>query len=860
MENITLSFCLKKSTLKPLFASVLILLFCDVRGQEPPYSPYLDHPWVDSVLASLSAEERIAQWIWISTGADEPVSHLAETDHIIRQHGIGGVVFQPGDPNRQSGLVQHYQSISKIPLAVAADGEWGPFPSQLSLEAIPDTSLKIQAGRRMARQLRGRGINLVLAPITDDHVRTGFQENHLLVARKQIRGQDPAQWDSAFINLPGFDQLITAGMEAASSLAGCIRPEDFHSGILIDQLLALLETGSVDEDVINNRTRMILAFKYWSGLHEDSFENPPDETEFIWDLHKHSLTVLNNRDQTIPIMGLDRKKIACLAIHKGSRTAFQEMAANYTRTDDYAWPSRGMTKDSLLQTLSSYDAVLAGIHPSDASRELDTFLGSLSEQVRLISVFFGDPGAVDAMEGLKSSDGLILAYQPNLYTEELAAQLVFGGIGGQGRLPVRINGEYPEGHGIVTAGGIRLQYAYPENAGVSSAELTRKIDSIVYRGLDAGAYPGCEVMAARRGMVIFHKTYGYHTFDQRIDVRKEDLYDLASVTKVSGPLSGLMLLESMGKFSHADRLGDYAPSLKRSAKADLELKEVLAHQAGLYPYLLYWKSTVKINGNYKRRFIRDSPSEKFSVQVADRIYLKNNFRKKIYKAIRKSDLGEKKYVYSGLSFLLYPEIIEDLSGERYEDFLTDNIYHRLGAWDLVFNPYRFYPLSRIAPTEIDTLFRRQLVHGYVHDEAAAVMGGYSGNAGLFSTANDLLKLFEMYRRMGHYGGEQIIAEDVLKAYTRYQFPGQENRRGLGFDKPTLGENDGTSDDYPCPGASPSSFGHSGFTGTFAWADPENEITYVFLSNRVYPTRENDLLSRMDIRTAILQSIYDSIIK
>jgi CubicO group peptidase (beta-lactamase class C family) len=186
------------------------------------------------------------------------------------------------------------------------------------------------------------------------------------------------------------------------------------------------------------------------------------------------------------------------------------------------------------------------------------------------------------------------------------------------------------------------------------------------------------------------------------------------------------------------------------------------------------------------------------------------------------------------------------------------VYHRLGAWDLVFNPWRDYPLSRIVPTEYDSLFRKQLVHGYVHDEGAATMGGFSGNAGLFSTAGDLLKLFEMYRRMGLYGGEQIIPSEVLKQYTGYQFPENMNRRGLGFDKPLLDERNGTAGDYPCPGASPASFGHSGFTGTFAWVDPEHEISYVFLSNRVYPTRENNLLSELNIRTAILQSIYDAI--
>jgi CubicO group peptidase (beta-lactamase class C family) len=368
------------------------------------------------------------------------------------------------------------------------------------------------------------------------------------------------------------------------------------------------------------------------------------------------------------------------------------------------------------------------------------------------------------------------------------------------------------------------------------------------------------VIVARKGIVVFHKTYGYHTYDARIGVEKKDLYDLASVTKVSGPLSGLMWLESRGKFSHQGRLGDYIPAMKGSDKADLELRDILSHKAGLYPWIPYWERTVKKSGHYKRRFLRTAASDPFSLAVADRVYLKSDYKKRIYREIRKSELGENTYLYSGLSFFLFPEMIEHLSDEPYEAFLYHRIYRKLGAWDLVFRPHRFYTLSQIVPTEYDSLFRKQLVHGYVHDEGAAMMVGYSGNAGLFATANDLLKLFEMYRRMGNYGGEQIIAEEVMKTYTSYQFPEENIRRGLGFDKPLLNEFDATGDDYPCPGASASSFGHSGFTGTFAWVDPEHEVSYVFLSNRVHPTRNNQLLYEMNIRTDILQSVLDSILE
>jgi CubicO group peptidase (beta-lactamase class C family) len=231
----------------------------------------------------------------------------------------------------------------------------------------------------------------------------------------------------------------------------------------------------------------------------------------------------------------------------------------------------------------------------------------------------------------------------------------------------------------------------------------------------------------------------------------------------------------------------------------------------------------------------------------------------MYSAIRRSKLGEKKYTYSDLTFIITPEIIKNISGQEWYEYVSSNIYHKIGAFDLVFNPYPDYPLSRIIPTEYDSLFRKQQLRGNVHDETAGMLGGISGHAGLFATSNDLMKLMELYRRMGNYGGEQLIDRSVLEEYTRVQFPENFNRRGLGFDKPLLNNSELPHDKaYPTYGASPSSFGHSGYTGTFVWVDPEKEVSYVFFSNRVYPTRNNNLISDLSIRGSILQAIYDSI--
>jgi CubicO group peptidase (beta-lactamase class C family) len=231
----------------------------------------------------------------------------------------------------------------------------------------------------------------------------------------------------------------------------------------------------------------------------------------------------------------------------------------------------------------------------------------------------------------------------------------------------------------------------------------------------------------------------------------------------------------------------------------------------------------------------------------------------MFSEIKKSQIGEKKYIYSDLTFIITPEIIEKSTGQKWYDFVTANIYKKIGAYDICFNPYLKYPLSRIVPTEYDSLFRKQLLRGTVHDETAAMLGGISGHAGLFATANDLMKLMDLYRRMGEYGGEQLIGRDVMEEYTGVQFPENNNRRGLGFDKPLLNNSELTQQEaYPTRSASHSSFGHSGYTGTFVWVDPVYDISYIFLCNRVYPTRNNNLLSDLNIRTEILQAIYDSI--
>jgi CubicO group peptidase (beta-lactamase class C family) len=384
------------------------------------------------------------------------------------------------------------------------------------------------------------------------------------------------------------------------------------------------------------------------------------------------------------------------------------------------------------------------------------------------------------------------------------------------------------------------------------------IDLIVQEGLDSMAYPGAQVLISHNGKVIFEKAYGFHTYDSLIAVSTDDLYDLASVTKVSSGLPILMRMVDQGVISLDQTLGSVYPPFRKSNKGDLSVREILAHQSGMVPYLVFWQKTKRKNGKFKRRTFRDEPSNKYNIRVSDSLYMHQRYTRKMKKFIRKSPVdSEKDYRYSGLFFQILPEIIELHTGRKYLDVLQKDIFDPLGIQSLTYNPAVFTDLRRIVPTEYDSLFRQELVHGWTHDEAAAMLGGVSCNAGLFGNAQGLFRLFQMYANGGILDGTRIIEEKTVLEFTAHQFCHNENRRGLGFDKPLL-EYDAEKS-YVAKDASPYSFGHSGFTGTFVWADPAHDLIVIFLSNRVHPTRNNRKLYTLNIRPRIHQLAYNMLI-
>lgn len=975
-----------------IIPTLTLLSFIPVRSQntDPPFLKYMNHPWVDSVMKTLSLDQQIAQCIWVAGYSNRDVAHEVEISDIIRKYGVGGIVFFQGTAAKQAELTNYYQKISKVPLIISLDAEWGAgmrienvdrFPYQMTLGAIKNDSLIYQFGKAVAQQFKRLGMQVNFAPVLDINVNAqnpvinyrsfgenrekvtaksimymkGMQDNGILATGKHFPGHGDTNVDShldlplithsrarldsvelypfrkliaqgigsimvAHLNLPsldtstglpstlshiiitdllknelGFKGLVVTDAMMMKAVTKYFKPGEADAKALeagndvaefvtdveatIRETKNYITTKKLTAEDIAMKCRKVLALKYWSGLNkpaiinQDNIESdlsPAMSKALIRELYANALTVLNNKQDIIPVKNLQNLKIATIAINSNDISLFQKRLADYYPGDQFFInPADTAACRKLLKKLPEYDIVIAGVSDLDQrpnmgfgiKPELISFLENLIPHNNTIIAWFGNPYGIDKVPVLQKANGLILAYQENDFAEDLSAQLIFGGIGAKGTLPVTINSNYPADYGIMTTGNIRLQYGLPESAGMSSAVLNNKIDSIANAGLAAKAYPGCVVMAARKGVVVFHKAYGYQTYDERIAVREDDLYDLASITKISSTLAGLMLLNTEGKFSPDKTLGYYLPDFRRTNKGNIGMRDFLTHQAGLTPFIQFWKETVKKDGKFKPRTFSSESGKKYPLEVAQGLYIYKNYRKKMFSEIKKSPLGEKKYVYSDLTFIIAPEIIENLTGLKWYDFVTDSIFKKLGAVEMGFNPYKRFPMDRIVPTEYDSLFRKQQLQGTVHDEAAAMQGGISGHAGLFSNANDLMKLMELYRRMGDYGGQQILGKNVMEDYTRVQFPGNNNRRGLGFDKPLLNNSAlPEKDSYPTTKASPESFGHSGYTGTFVWVDPVSEISYVFLCNRVFPTRRNEELYNMNIRTSILKAIYDSIIR
>ena len=447
----------------------------------------------------------------------------------------------------------------------------------------------------------------------------------------------------------------------------------------------------------------------------------------------------------------------------------------------------------------------------------------------------------------------MVAYQNSKLAQEKTAQLIFGAIGAKGKLPVSAHSEFPVNTGVQIGSLKRLGYSIPERVGLSSQKL-KEVDRLVQNGLDSLMFPGAQVLIARRGKVVYNKGFGKPTYKSTENITPDYIYDLASITKILATLPLIMSMEENGKIALNNTFQELIPEYANTELKNVNVLKALSHYGRLPAWIAFYVSTLDKKRKPSPEFYRNTPIDGFSIKVTDNLFLADDYRDSIYNRIGRQELKSNRYRYSDVAYYVMKKYIEETYNTQLDKLAEDFLYKPIGANNTSFNPLEKFPKNRIVPSEEDKYYRYQTVQGYVHDMGAAMQGGVGGHAGLFSNANDVAKIMQMYLQGGEYGGTQFLDSRTIKKFNTCYFCDKNVRRGVGFDKPQLKEKGPT-----CGCVSRKSFGHSGFTGTYTWADPDEELVYVFLSNRTYPSASNTLLVKSALRTRIQQAIYDAII-
>jgi beta-glucosidase-like glycosyl hydrolase/CubicO group peptidase (beta-lactamase class C family) len=631
-----------------------------------------------------------------------------------------------------------------------------------------------------------------------------------------------------------------------------------------------VDSAIIPQEMIDQKCRTVLNLKYKAGLshltpvslvHLAEDLNTVYSEVLVRKIFRNSITLVKNENQLIPVKFLDRKRIAVVFIGDTTLQPFQEMISRYAPVKNISLPASFSSdrKDSLIAGLKDNDLIIIGLHCNQGliSKQYGIqecalkLIDTLSSFRKVILDVFGSPYGLSFLKNPGNLEAIVASYQDCPESQLLSAGLIFGAAGAGGHLPVTASPSFPNHTGIGTS-ATRVEYVLPEEIGIPSEKL-RTIDSLAESGIDKKAYPGCQVVFALDGKIFYNKSFGHPYYEDTVKVTNEDIYDLASVTKVAATTLAIMKLMEEKKIFLDEKLGTYLPELTGSDKYGVIIRDVMTHQAGLQAWIPFYLKTLR-KGQPDPEIYHHQSSEEYPLRVAEDLYIRRDYPDSVYRAIMDVPLRPTRdYKYSDMGFYLLRRIIEKVSGENIEDYVSASFYQPMGLITTGFLPRRRFPVSRIMPTEKDTIFRKQLLRGDVHDPGAAMLGGVSGHAGLFSDAADLAILLQLFLNNGEYGGKQYFLPSTIKEFTRVQFPGSGNRRALGFDKPTAHF---MPDGPACKSASAGSFGHSGFTGTYIWADPENHLSYVFLSNRVYPDASNEKIVEMNIRTRIHQAMYD----
>jgi CubicO group peptidase (beta-lactamase class C family) len=577
-------------------------------------------------------------------------------------------------------------------------------------------------------------------------------------------------------------------------------------------------------------------------------------------LIKEAITLVRNERNFLPLKKLDTLSMASLSIGADDLTPFQKRLSGYHKMEAFQIGKEISTEqqNAMLSKLAAKEAVIVGLHDMNAfsaknfgftTSELE-FLKRLNEKTTLILVVFGSPYSLFHFEKIPV---LINAYEGDSLTQDLAAQAIFGVFGLKGKLPVTASKNMKFGDGISTKGGLRLGYSSPEIHQMSTDTLLQ-LKKIIQHAMEVGATPGGVVLVAKDGDVIYEEAFGHHDYEGEKRVAVDDIYDVASITKVAATTLAIMKLYENGMIDIDKPLSVYLPVLAETNKKDLTIADIMAHRAGLQNWIPFFEKTLlsKKPLLLNDKYYQSTPSSEFSIPVTEKIYLRTDYRDSILQEIYQSSLDKpNRYQYSDLGFYLLAEMVKRISGQPLDEYVKAQFYTPLGLSSTGFNPWKWANLDKVAPSEVDNYFRGQKLHGYVHDMGSAMLGGVSGHAGLFSNVRDLAILMQVILFKGEYGGISFFKPETIQKFTSHH--PHSIRRGIGWDM----QQPNTPTTHMSSKASFQTFGHTGFTGPVVWSDPKENLIFVFLNNRTYPTMRNGLLTRLYTRSLLHGMVYKS---
>ncbi len=665
----------------------------------------------------------------------------------------------------------------------------------------------------------------------------------------------------------------------------------------IDAVLNAIEKGEISKELIDKKCRKVLTYKYALGLNRkphiqisglENRINTPKAKELINQIHLSAITVLSNIDNILPLKQKDGN-IGLLEISdKTSLTTLKQQMQKYGSVESFQL-AKGLTltdRKVLQQKLLNCPIIVVAINESKLA-EYKPFLDELSQNnksSKIIYVCFAPAKTLTQIEKpIALASSVILAHTGSNEVQTRVADVLWAKATADGRLSMSIGKLFKAGTGVTIAPPSTKKEVISAKKEMPDMRMFYRVDSIAKAGIKQGAYPGCQIVVLQNGQLVYQQSFGSHTGKNILSVKDTDLFDLASLSKTSGTLLAVMKLYDEGKFNLSDKISSHLTWLKNTDKANITIRELLLHQSGLPAGINFYQELVD-KKSYQGNFFSNKQNQKYSVkvgnnlwatpnysfiegmtsptqtathtlQVTENLWVNKEFAAQMKQMIADIPLKSKQYRYSDLGFILLKYLVEELSGKEMDQYLTKEFYEPMGLDRITYKPAGKFDMSEIIPSNNDQLFRKQLIKGYVHDESSALQGGVSGSAGLFANAEQVAYLYQMLLNGGTFNGKRYLSKETCRLFTTET--SKISRRGLGFDKP---EPDSKKVNLCSPSTPLNTFGHTGFTGTCAWADPVNNIVYVFLSNRTYPTVLNKKLMQLNIRPEIQEAIYSALKK